>query len=142
MDDKPANNIILFPKSKRNSHPQTLEELNQAVEGIKKQVAEIIIDESIGTLFKGLANYKVIVKEKDGNAFMKDISLIVESIRAAVYRSLEFSHPLHTISADMFDVAKNGTEVSFNTSFLENYLTDKNVEGKNGNANTNNTKIV
>jgi hypothetical protein len=136
MDNKEANNIVLFPRAKRDSHPQTLKEVQQAVEGVKKQVAEIIIDESIGTIFKGLTNYKVVVKEKDGNAFMKDISLIVEAIRAAVYRSLEFSHPLHTISSDMFDVANNGSEVSFNTHFMEKYLTDKDDEGKDGNANT------
>lgn len=119
------NNVILFPKKKLESHPQSLDEVRDSVDNIKKQVAEIIIDESVGTVFKALQNYKIAVKEKDSMVFMKDISLIVEAIRAAVFRSLEYSHPLHNISGDMFEISNTGNEVSFNKDFMDKYINCK-----------------
>lgn len=121
-------NVVVFPREKIDgAPPQSLDEVINRVENIKKQVADVIAEEVVGNMFKNLHNYKIVVKEKDSPKFMKDVSMIVEGIRAGVYRSLGFQHPLHGLSEKIFEF-KGENEVYLNIDALVE--DDKKDDGK------------
>ena len=97
------NNVVMFPKEKKDSPVQNMDEVMYVIENTKKAVAEIIIEDVVGNMFQNFSRYGIVVKEKFGPIFMKDVALIIESIKSGVYRSLEYDHPLHNFSDKMFE---------------------------------------
>lgn len=112
-----TNNIVMFPKNKKDTVPQNQEELLKVIENTRKSVAEIIIEEVVNNMFQNMSRYNITVKEKNSLPFMKDIGMIVESIRSGVYRSLEYSHVFHPISEKIFEL-KSENEVKLNIDLL------------------------
>ena len=112
------NNVIIFPRQKREDSPvQTMDELMYVIENTKKAVADVIIEEVVGNMFQNFSRYGITVKEKNAQPFMKDVALIVESIKSGVFRSMEFEHPLHDISDKVFEI-KSENELKLNLDLL------------------------
>ena len=87
MTDK----VIEFPKSKvvRDVPDEQLKErsLRQA-----EKLADTIVDEIMGIVIAELDNFLIDVKDKKST---KDLVLVIDALRAAVYRSLGLDHHLH-----------------------------------------------
>lgn len=112
------NNVIMFPKEKREDTPiQNMDELMYVIENTKKAVADVIIEEVVGNMFQNFSRYGITVKEKNAQPFMKDVALIVESIKSGVFRSMEFEHPLHNVSEKVFEM-KSENELKLNLDLL------------------------
>jgi len=87
MTDK----VIEFPKSKvvRDVPDEQLKErsLRQA-----EKLADTIVDEIMGIVIAELDNFLIDVEDKKST---KDLVLVIDALRAAVYRSLGLDHHLH-----------------------------------------------
>lgn len=83
--------VIEFPKHKvvREVPANVLEERNRRAE---QKTADTIVDEITGYMITELDNYYVDVQDKQ---FTKDFVLVVDALKAAVYRSFGFEHHLH-----------------------------------------------
>jgi len=87
MTDK----VIEFPKSKVvREVPEEIHKERQAKADMKQ--ADTIVDEVAGLMITELDNYFVDVTNKQ---FGKDIILVVDALKAAVYRSYGIDHHLH-----------------------------------------------
>jgi hypothetical protein len=117
METTQKSNVVVFPKAKKDSPIQSLDEIFEQINEAKKVTAEVIAEDVVSALFTNFAKYNVTVKEKYSNNFMKDVALIIESIKSGVFRSLEFEHPLHDVAENMFDI-KNDNEVKLNLDRL------------------------
>lgn len=92
MTDK----IIEFPKNKVvREIPEEIHIERQAK--ADQKMADAIVDEVAGLMITELDNYFIEVTDKQ---FAKDIILVVDSLKAAVYRSFGIDHHLHPFIDD------------------------------------------
>lgn len=88
--------VIEFPKHKvvRDVPGEVIEERNRRAD---QKMADSIVDEIAGYMITELDNYYVEVQDKQ---FTKDFILVVDSLKAAVYRSFGLDHHLHSFIDD------------------------------------------
>ena len=87
MTDK----VIEFPKHKvvRDVPGSVLEERARRAD---QKMADAIVEELTAIIITELDNYHVEIEEE---SFTKDLVLMVDALRAAVYRQFGFEHHLH-----------------------------------------------
>ena len=87
MTDK----VIEFPKHKvvRDIPGNVLEERARRAD---QKMADSIVEEITAIIITELDNYNVNIEEE---SFAKDVVLMVDTLRAAVYRQFGFEHHLH-----------------------------------------------
>ena len=102
MTDK----VIEFPKNKVVR--ELPEEIHQArAKKADKKFADSVVDELAGFLLTELDNYDIEVENK---AFAKDFVLVVDSLRATIYRSLGLDHHLHMFIDDNVKLLEGNIE--------------------------------
>ena len=91
-----THKVIEFPKSKVvREVPEEIHLERQAKADMKQ--ADAIVDEIAGIMLTELDNYYVDISDKQ---FAKDIILVVDALKAAVYRSYGIDHHLHPFIDD------------------------------------------
>ena len=92
MTDK----VIEFPKHKvvRDVPGEVIEERNRRAD---QKMADTIVDEITGMVITELDNYYVEIENKQ---FTKDFVLVLDALKAAVYRSFGLPHHLHDFIDD------------------------------------------
>lgn len=88
------SNVIAFPGSKRNTPPQSMEELLGSVEQIRKEHIEYLIDEILPPVFQRCYDEGFDLGDDE---CLKATSLLVEALRSAMYASANLEHPLHAV---------------------------------------------
>ena len=83
--------VIEFPKHKvvRDVPGDVMEERNRRAD---QKMADAMVDDIIGMVITELDNYYVEVENKQ---FTKDFVLVLDALKAAVYRSFGLDHHLH-----------------------------------------------
>jgi hypothetical protein len=86
-----SNKVIEFPKHKvvRDIPGEVLEERQKRAD---QKMADSIVEEITGIILTELDNYYVSVEDE---SFAKDLVLVVDALRATVYRQFGFEHHLH-----------------------------------------------
>lgn len=91
-----THKVIEFPKNKVvREVPEEIHKERQAKADMKQ--ADAIVDEIAGIMLTELDNYYVDINQKQ---FAKDIILVVDALKAAVYRSYGIDHHLHPFIDD------------------------------------------
>jgi hypothetical protein len=92
-------NVIVFPKTKKDSPPMSLEEVLNGVETAKRLHIEIMMDEIVGDIIHVL---------RDNGGFdlttedsMKSTAFFIESFRAAIYKSAGLYHIMHEMADEI-----------------------------------------
>jgi hypothetical protein len=89
MNDK----ILSFPKSKIvREIPPNIQELEKAKEKGLMKFADGIVDEVAEGLIIEIENYGI---DTETQSFARDMAFTIDSLRAAVYRTLALDHNLH-----------------------------------------------
>jgi hypothetical protein len=110
--------VIEFPKNKVVR--ELPEEIHQArARKADQKFADSVVDELSGFLLTELDNYDIEVENK---TFAKDFVLVVDSLRATIYRSLGLDHHLHTFIDDNVHMIEGAGNLS------KDELTDRIVE--------------
>ena len=88
--------VIEFPKHKvvRDVPGDVMEERNRRAD---QKMADAMVDDIIGMVITELDNYYVEVENKQ---FTKDFVLVLDALKAAVYRSFGLDHHLHDFIDD------------------------------------------
>lgn len=101
-------NVIQFPKIKKNSPPQTMEELLETVNETRKEQVEYLLDEILSNAFR--------ILYEEGFDLNKDhcihsTALMVETFKAAIYRSVGIEHTLHTLADDIMVITDGDDKI-------------------------------
>lgn len=96
-----TNNVIQFPKLKRNTPPLSIEELNKNIEETRKEHVEYVIDETMSFAFQRAYDEGFDLGEDD---CFKVTAMLVEAYRAALYKSVGIYHPLHDFADTAFAI--------------------------------------
>lgn len=83
--------VVEFPKSKV-VRDVTEEQLKERTLRQNEKLADTIVDEITGMMIAELDNFLIDVQDK---VFAKDLVLVIDSLKAAVYRHLGLKHHLH-----------------------------------------------
>jgi hypothetical protein len=95
------SNVIAFPKAKRDSPPQSMEELLENVEFTRKEHIEYVMDEVLSFAFSRVYDEGFDLGQED---CLKTTALLVESFRSALYNTCGLHHPFHEMANDVFNI--------------------------------------
>lgn len=98
------SNVVFFPKTKKNAPAQSMAELIESVEGVKKEHIEFLIDDTMGMVFTRLYEEGFDLTQEHCT---KSTALLIESFRAALFRSVGMEHPLQNMSDSMFSIIED-----------------------------------
>lgn len=107
--------VIEFPKHKVvRDVPE--EQIKAACQKRDQKFADSIVDDLAGQIATELDNFSVDVTS---TSFAKDFALVVDSLRASVYRQLGIDHHLHPF------IDENVTLLDMDSKFSKEELTEK-----------------
>lgn len=92
-------NVIAFPKAKRDTPPQSMEELLENVESTRKEHIEYLMDETLSFLFQRVYEEGF---DLGADECFKTTACLVEATRAALYKTAGIHHPLHDFAENSF----------------------------------------
>lgn len=101
------SNVIAFPKAKKNTPPQTIEELITTVEETRKEHIEYVIDEALSFVFSRCYDEGFDLGKQE-NA--KTSAMLVESLRSALYDTCGINHPFQMIASSLFVEQEDGEQ--------------------------------
>lgn len=105
------DNVVQFPKQKKNSPPQNLEELQSNLDAVRTIHIEETMAMLAGTMFDQLAVSGFDFDTEDGKApdDIKDVALVFESIRSLLMKQYGMNHPFQGMSDNLFSLQADGT---------------------------------
>lgn len=112
-----SNNIITFPKNNNSTELIPTKELTEQ-QILRMRTAHIdeIAAYLLSMIMDQLSISDVNYTSFDENS-VKNIALVVESIKALMYKAQNIEHVLHTMADDIFEA--NNSVVSYRTVFTE-----------------------
>jgi hypothetical protein len=99
-----TDNVILFPKEKMNTPPQSLDDMIADMERLRLEHADEIASSMIPQLI-GLFMANGI--DVDQHEYIKDVSMIVESAKSLLYKYMNIDHPFHDMIESVFEFNYN-----------------------------------
>ena len=120
------DNVVIFPKSKKNSPPQTVEEILENVEKIRVEHSDMVLDELIPQIYTYFLDLGIDVMK---HTCTKENIMLMESIRSLIYKHNNLEHPLQTLSDTIFNVSgvsEHGVSYTYNVGEDEEVETETN----------------
>ena len=94
-----TDNVIAFPKGKRGSPPQSIEESMASIEAIRTEHIDFLVDECCSFLFGRMLDEGFDLGDDE---ITKHTALLVESMKSALCASVGIEHPLQLLADKMF----------------------------------------
>lgn len=114
------DNVVQFPKAKKNSPPQNLEEVQSNLDAVRTLHVEETMAVLAGTMFDQLAVSGFdFDSEEEVPKDIKDVALVFESIRSLLMKQYGMEHPFQLLGDHMFEVQQNGTVLCSANSILK-----------------------
>ena len=121
------DNVIQFPGFKKNSPPQSLEEINTNLENIKNIHVQETLALVIPMLFEQLAVAGFEFEEETSD--VKSGALVVEAVRSMLLYKYDMYHPFQEISESIFKEESPGVFL-VNKSINIDFKSTTTEEGK------------
>ena len=87
-------NVVAFPKAHKDAPPQSLEEVIERVSENRKEHINHIVDD-LGSFFVSRAYEEGFPIDSD--ECFKDVILVIEAMRSAMFKSIGLEHPIQFI---------------------------------------------
>ena len=94
-----TDNIILFPKSKKGSPPQTVEEIQNSVTQLRLEHINEMMEVVVPNIVDIFENIGIIVHDHE---YIKDVALLLESIKSLIYKYNGLNHSFHELADNIF----------------------------------------
>lgn len=106
------SNVVQFPVERLNVPPQSIEEMQDSISIMRKEHVDNLMDMMIPSV---LMLFETNGMDVETEAYVKDSALVIESIKALMYKYYNLEHPLNFIAETCFDVRMNSDEtISYN----------------------------
>lgn len=92
-------NVIAFPKTKLNCPPTNMEQLLESVEATRKEHIEYVVDDLLSMVFSRSFDEGFNLGDDE---CMKSTSMLVESLRSALYSTIGIDHPFQLVASALF----------------------------------------
>jgi hypothetical protein len=94
-----VSNVVVFPRSKQGAPANSIDEILENMEVVRKEQVEMLIDETLSYVFSRCYQEGYDLSADD---CVKPTAMVVESLRAALYKTVGMSHPLHDTADKIF----------------------------------------
>jgi hypothetical protein len=94
-----VNNVVVFPKVKQGAPANSIDEILENMEVIRKEQVEMLIDDTLSYVFNRCYQEGY---DLSADHCIKPTAMVVESLRAALYRTVGMSHALHDAAEKLF----------------------------------------
>lgn len=101
---KVTDNVVLFPGMKRESPPQTVEEIVDQVTQTRKEHVEGVVNDLIPELIQLFGSYGLDVNSDEN---IRDVAMVMESIKSLLARQYRLPHPFHEMVDNIFEFSYN-----------------------------------
>lgn len=95
-------NVVIFPKGKNNSPPQSLEEILSKVRENKEHFAEEFAQDLIDYIANDVFNVGFDIPDENAVQVDASMQLVYEAIRSTILRLDNIHHPLQQIADDLY----------------------------------------
>lgn len=99
-----TDNVVVFPGFKRESPPQSVEEIVDRVTQTRKEHVEGVLNDLIPDLIHLFGSYGLDVSSDE---YIKDVAMIMESVKSMISRQYHLEHPFHSMVDNIFDFSYN-----------------------------------
>lgn len=99
-----TDNVVLFPGFKRESPPQTIEEIADKVTQTRKEHVDGVMIDLIPDMIHMFGSYGLDINSDE---YVKDVAMVMESIKAMISRQYHLDHPFHSMVDNIFDFSYN-----------------------------------
>mgnify|MGYP007071589942 FL=1 len=99
-----TDNVVLFPGFKKESPPQTVEEIVDKVTQTRKDHVDGVMMDLVPEFIQLFGSYGLDVSSDE---FVKDVAMIMESVKSMVSRQYRLEHPFHEMVDNIFDFSYN-----------------------------------
>ena len=103
------SNVVKFPVAKRNHAPQSEEELQKSISKVRETFVTTTAVDMAFDLFGKLESAGINLN--DDEKIRYDLIMISESIKSAMFRSLQMKHPLQEFSENIINIEES--DISF-----------------------------
>lgn len=111
-----TDNVIAFPRAKRGSPPASLEDVLQSVETTRKEHIEFIVDDVMSFAFARAMDEGFNLGDE---ICCKNTALAVESLRAALYKTVGIGHALHQAAESIFVNEQEAAAIAYGSDSPE-----------------------
>jgi hypothetical protein len=94
-----TDNVVVFPKAKKDTPPQSIEEVYSKAEATRKEHVEYVIDETLSFVFNRCYDEGFNLHQ---DHCVKSTAMVVEALRSALYNAVQIAHPLQNAAESMF----------------------------------------
>jgi hypothetical protein len=99
-----TDNVIVFPGFRRESPPQSIEEITVRVEQTRKDHINGVLNDLIPELIHTFASYGIDINSDE---YIKDVAMVIESIKSMISRQYRVEHPFHKMVNTFFEFSLN-----------------------------------
>lgn len=99
-----TDNVVLFPGVKRESPPQTVEEIVDKVTQTRKEHVDGVVNDLIPDIIHVFGTYGLDITSDE---YIKDVAMVMESIKAMISRQYRLEHPFHKMVDNVFEFSFN-----------------------------------
>lgn len=99
-----TDNVVIFPGFKKDSPPQSVEEIADKVTQTRKEHVDGVMNDLIPEFIHLFGAYGLDVSSDE---YIKDVAMIMESIKAMVSKQYRLTHPFHEMVDNIFDFSYN-----------------------------------
>lgn len=104
------SNVVQFPKEKRGSPPQSMDEVHDNLENVR----HVHIDETMSiiaeVIFDNLSLSGFNFTPED-SSYVKDVALAFEAIASMLYKYHSMDYPLQVVADQLFTLQPDGTVI-------------------------------
>lgn len=103
-------NVVLFPKEKRGTPPQTMEEVHENLEAVRHIHVEETLQLLTGVIFDNLsmAGFNFVPEDE---SYLKDVALTFEAMKSMLYKYHGIDYPMQEFAENIFSLQDDGTVV-------------------------------
>jgi hypothetical protein len=104
------SNIVQFPKEKKGSPPQSLDEVHDNLENIR----HIHVDETVAIIAEVIFDHLSLSGfnfTPEDESYVKDVALAFEAITSMLYKYHSMDYPLQIVADELFTLRPDGTVI-------------------------------
>ncbi len=99
-----TDNVVIFPVTKKQSPPQTIEEIVDRVTQTRIDHVENVLIDIIPDMIHMFGSYGLDISSDD---YVKDVAMIMESVKSMISRQYHVEHPFHKMVDTIFNCNYN-----------------------------------
>ena len=104
------SNVVQFPKEKRGSPPQSMDEVHDNLENVR----HVHVDETMGIIAEVIFDHLSLSGfnfTPEDDSYVKDVALAFEAITSMLYKYHSIDYPLQIVADQLFTLQPDGSVI-------------------------------